>query len=765
MTRFLEEAFMRCKSRGTVVRAFVIAIIFAGSSATLTLAQTAAPANAKKQLTLDRLFSGPYLGGQATEGIEWAPDGKHFSYLERNAADRSALELWTMDRATGERKLLVTAETLKSAMQPERASATQGTGLARVQAESYKWSPSGEALLFSGSGNIVLLELKTLSSKTLVTGEDDVEDPKFSPDGKWVSFVRNFDLWVVNVANGETKALTTGGSEELLKGKLDWLYPEELDTVTAYWWSPDSSKIAYYQMDERPVTHYPITDMSAPTGGTTYTRYPQTGEANPIVSVGVVGVPGGETKWMDTGGEKGVYIPRVEWLRDSSRVAIQRLNRAQNRLDLLFCDAATGASATIVTDTDKYWINISDDLYFFADNKRFLWSSERTGFRHYYLYDLSGKLLEQLTSGDWSITGGGGFGPGSNSHPAVDEKHGYIYFSSDKESPTQTHLYRVSMRDRTITQVTHATGSHEVKISPDAAAFIDEYSNAMTPTRQDLYRMDGTRVAVINEGKVPELAEYDLSPLEFVEIPASDGTKMYASILKPPHLDPSKKYPVLINVYGGPGVQTIHDDWEGLGFLLEEMFADKGYIVFALDNRGSLGRGHAFETPIFHQFGKVELEDQLAGVKYLNSLGYVDSARIGIMGGSYGGYMTLNALFNSPDTFKLGVSLSPVTDWRLYDTAYTERYMGRPQDNADAYAASSPVNQAAKLKGKLMLVHGTGDDNVHFTNSIELLNALIDSGHYPDQLMVFPGRGHGISDPGAFIQLYTRITEFILNNL
>ncbi len=756
---------MRCKSRGTVVRAFVIAIIFAGSSATLTLAQTAAPANAKKQLTLDRLFSGPYLGGQATEGIEWAPDGKHFSYLERNAADRSALELWTMDRATGERKLLVTAETLKSAMQPERASATQGTGLARVQAESYKWSPSGEALLFSGSGNIVLLELKTLSSKTLVTGEDDVEDPKFSPDGKWVSFVRNFDLWVVNVANGETKALTTGGSEELLKGKLDWLYPEELDTVTAYWWSPDSSKIAYYQMDERPVTHYPITDMSAPTGGTTYTRYPQTGEANPIVSVGVVGVPGGETKWMDTGGEKGVYIPRVEWLRDSSRVAIQRLNRAQNRLDLLFCDAATGASATIVTDTDKYWINISDDLYFFADNKRFLWSSERTGFRHYYLYDLSGKLLEQLTSGDWSITGGGGFGPGSNSHPAVDEKHGYIYFSSDKESPTQTHLYRVSMRDRTITQVTHATGSHEVKISPDAAAFIDEYSNAMTPTRQDLYRMDGTRVAVINEGKVPELAEYDLSPLEFVEIPASDGTKMYASILKPPHLDPSKKYPVLINVYGGPGVQTIHDDWEGLGFLLEEMFADKGYIVFALDNRGSLGRGHAFETPIFHQFGKVELEDQLAGVKYLNSLGYVDSARIGIMGGSYGGYMTLNALFNSPDTFKLGVSLSPVTDWRLYDTAYTERYMGRPQDNADAYAASSPVNQAAKLKGKLMLVHGTGDDNVHFTNSIELLNALIDSGHYPDQLMVFPGRGHGISDPGAFIQLYTRITEFILNNL
>jgi len=757
---------MRCKLRVAIRRALKLGIIMATSAtfgATLSLAQTSAPAsaNAKKQLTLERLFSAPYLGGETTEGIEWTPDSERFSYLKHNAG----LELWTMDRATGERMILVSAETLKSAMQPERASVTQGTGLARVQADSYKWSPTGDALLFTGSGNIVLLELKTMTSKSLVTGGDDVEDPKFSPDGKWVSFVRNFNLWVVNIASAESKALTTGGSEELLKGKLDWLYPEELDTVTAYWWSPDSSKIAYYQMDERLVTRYPIMDMSAPTGGTTYTRYPATGEANPIVIVGIVGVTGGETKWMDTGAEKDVYVPRVDWLRDSSHVAIQRLNRAQNRLDLLLCDASTGASTAVLTDTDKYWINISDDLYFFADNKRFLWSSERTGYRHYYLYDLSGKLLDQLTSGDWGITGGGGFGPGSNSHPAVDEEHGYIYFSSDKEGPTQTQLYRVSVRDKTVMQITRGTGSHNVKISPDAKAFIDEYSNAMTPTRQDLDRMDGTRVAEIIEGKVPELAEYDLSPLEFVEIPASDGTKLQASILKPPHLDPSKKYPVLINVYGGPGVQTVRDDWEGLGLLLEEMFAEKGYIVFALDNRGSLGRGHGFETPIYHQFGKVELEDQLAGVKYLNSLGYVDSSRIGIMGGSYGGYMTLNALFNSPDTFRLGVSLSPVTDWRLYDTAYTERYMGRPQDNADAYSSSSPVNQAAKLKGKLMLVHGTGDDNVHFTNSIELLNSLIDSGHYPDQLMVFPGRGHGISDPAAFIQLYRRITDFILNNL
>jgi dipeptidyl-peptidase-4 len=769
MTDFLKEEGMYRASRCLVRCALSIAIIISlgwAFSATPSFAQATAPTQRGKQLTLERLFGPPYLGGNSTEGIEWSPDGKRLSYLERKGyAPEGATELWTMDAATGERKVLVSADTMKAVMQPEKASAIQSTGLGRVQAESYKWSPNGDALLFAGSGNLVLLDLKTMTSKPLVAGEEDVEDPKFSPDGKWVGFVRGNNIWVVGVTSGESKALTSGGSEEILKGKLDWVYPEELDASTAYWWSPDSSKIAYYEMDERPVTRYPIMDMSSPLGGTTYTRYPQAGEANPIVRVGIVVVSGGETKWMDTGAATDIYLPRVNWLQDSRSVAIQRLNRAQNQLDLLFCDASTGASATIVTETDKYWINISDDLYFFSDNKRFLWSSERSGFRHYYLYDLSGKLLEQLTSGDWEITGSSGFGSGSNSHSAVDEKHGFIYFISDKENPIETQLYRVSLRDKSITAITHERGTHNVTISPDNTAFVDDYSNAMTPSRQDLFRMDGTRVAIINDGKVPELADYDLATLEFVNVLADDGTKLCASILKPPHLDPSKKYPVLINVYGGPSVQTVRNEWEGLGLLWEEMMAQKGYIIFALDNRGSMGRGHAFETPIYHQLGKIELEDQLAGVKYLKSLGYVDSSRIGIMGGSYGGYMTLDALFNAADTFRVGVSLYPVSDWRLYDTIYTERYMGRPQDNAESYTNSSPVNQAAKMKGKLMLAHGTGDDNVHFANTIELLNAFLDSSHYPDQLMIFPGRGHGIGDPAAAIQLYKRVTEFLLNNL
>ncbi len=453
------------------------------------------------------------------------------------------------------------------------------------------------------------------------------------------------------------------------------------------------------------------------------------------------------------------------WLRDSRHVAVQRLNRPQNRLDLLFCDAATGTSQTVLTETDKYWINVSDDLYFFSDGKRFLWSSEQTGFRHYYLYDLTGKQIARLTSGDWGISGTGGFGPGAASRPAVDEAHGYIYFMSNKDNVTENQLYRVSIRERGVTQVTHDSGTHDVSIAPDTFAFVNTFSKAATPPRQDLDRSDGTRVAVINESKDPEIAEYHLSPVEFLTVPAADGTKLSAMMIKPPDFTASKRYPVLIAVYGGPQAQEVRNSWSGSNFLWHELMAQKGYIIFTLDNRGSYNRGHAFETPIYHHFETIELQDQLAGVNYLKSLPYVDASRIGIWGWSYGGYMALYAMTHAADVFKVGVSVAPVSDWRLYDTIYTERYMGRPQDNAEGYRNSSPVNQAGSMKGSLMMAHGTGDDNVHFANTSEMLNELINSGRYPAELMVFPGRGHPIGDPAARIQLFNRITQFLLDNL
>jgi dipeptidyl-peptidase 4 len=754
-----EKSSRRGRSGGRAAHARrLILLVAVALGATIANARP----GASKMLTVERIYSAPGLSGYLTEGIEWAPDSKRVSYFGR---DHSGVALWTTDATTGQSKILVKADVLESAMPPEKTDLIQSTGLGRVPTQNYLWSPSGESLLLIGGSSLVLLDLNTMVPKTLVSGAFDIDDPKFSPDGKWVSFVREWNLWVVNIATGDVKPLTTGGSEEILKGQLDWVYPEELETPTAYWWSRDSSKVAYYQMDERPVTRYPIMDMSSPVGAIEYERYPQAGERNPIVRVGVVPVAGGETTWMDTGADTDVYLARVEWLPDSRRVAIERLNRAQNRLDLLLCDAASGASSTILTETDRYWINIADDLYFFSDDKRFLWSSERTGFRHYYLYDLAGRELEQLTSGHWEITGQGGFGPGASSRPAVDEARGFVYFISNKDDVRDAQLYRLSLADKSITRITDRAGWHDPLMAPDASAFVDTYSNAMTPPRQDLYRMDGSRTAVINEDAVPELGDYALSPVEFLSVTANDGTTLYASMIKPPNFDPSRKYPVLINVYGGPQDQEVQDDWGYTDFLWLEMMAEKGYIVFTLDNRGSYRRGHGFETPIYHHLGKIELEDQLGGVKYLKSLPYVDGSRIGIWGWSYGGMMVLDALFNASDVFKAGVAVAPVTDWRLYDTIYTERYMGRPEDNPDGYRDSSPVNQAAQLRAKLMIAHGTGDDNVHFANTIELLNELIRAGSYPDDLMILPGRGHGMTDWPARVQLYQRITDFLLKNL
>ena len=751
--------------------AIILVVVLALASALWPSAALAKP-RPSKSLTVERIYGAPSLSGHLTAGIEWAPDGKRISYLQRQ---NGGAELWTMDAATGERRILVKASVLEEVMQRRKESAIQSTGLGRVEAENYQWSPAGNALLFIGSSDLVLLDLKTMSSRPLAApknsasrseaGAGDIDDPKFSPDGKWVSFVRDSNLWVASTATGEAKPLTTGGREELLKGDLDWLYPEEFDCSTAYWWSPDSSRIAYYEMDERPVTRYPILDMSSPLGANVYTRYPQAGEANPVVRVGVVGVGGGATAWMDTGANTDIYLPRVVWLADSRRVAIERINRAQNQLDLLFADASTGASQVVLTDADKYWINVADDLYFFGDNKRFLWSSERSGFRHYYLYDLSGRQLDQLTSGDWTVTGNGGFGPGGDSHAVVDEARGYVYLLSNKDEIRGTDLYRVSLADKSLTRVTHESGAHKPLIAPGESAYVDTFSTALTPERQDLYRIDGTRVAVINENKVPELAEYHLSPVEWIDVAAGDGTKLCASLIRPPDFDAAKKYPVLIDVYGGPQIQSVRDEWHGVSFLWDEMMAQKGYIVFALDNRGSYFRGHAFETPVYHQLGKIELEDQLAGVRYLKTLPYVDASRFGIWGWSYGGTMTLHALFGAPDVFKAGASIAPVTDWKLYDTAYTERYLGRPQDDPDGYRDSSPITQAAHLRGKLLIAHATGDDNVHFANSSELLNELILAGKYPTRLMIFPGRGHGMQDTPARLELFRGLTEFFLNNL
>jgi len=407
-----------------------------------------------------------------------------------------------------------------------------------------------------------------------------------------------------------------------------------------------------------------------------------------------------------------------------------------------------------LTQSDPHWINISDDLTFLKDGKRFLWSSEQSGFRHLYLYNLEGKQLAQITKGDWEV----------DLVEAVDESASLVYFAATEKSPLERHIYRVALDGSNFARLSKQDGSHAAAFAPDAAAFYDTYSTTAAPARQDLYRADGSLVAAINENKVAELAEYRLTPMEFLTVKTEDGVSLNADMIKPPAFDPQKKYPVLVYTYGGPHAQVVRNAWGGANFLWHQLMAQKGYIVFSLDNRGSAARGHAFETPLHFRMGKQELEDQLEGVRYLKSLPYVDANRIGIWGWSYGGHMTLHAMFEAGDVFKVGFAGGPVTDWRYYDSIYTERYLGLPQANEKGYRDSSPVNYASKLKGKLMIAHGTGDDNVHFANTLSVINDLIEAGKYVE-VLAFPGRGHGVSDPPARRVLMQRVTQFFLDHL
>jgi len=733
----------------------VLIWLAASSQPVPAVAQESSAATAK-QLTVDRIYSQPSLNGQLSRGLAWAPDGKKLSFFETSGTGKNTkTELWTMDTTSGERRLLISSDKLESILPADTSQPTQATGLGRHAPAEYQWTPSGTAILFSGPTALAWFDVKTQSARTLVTGKSNLADPKISPDGKFVSFIRDHNLWLVGTRDGKETAVTRGGTEELRKGELDWVYPEELEIRTAYWWAPDSSAIAYLEMDERKVGQYPLVDFASSSGEAELERYPIAGSANPVVHVFIAAIGGGSIRVMDTGANPDIYLPRVNWLTDSKHLAIQRLNRSQTNLELLIADASTGQSRVLLTEKDSYWINISDDLYFFKDGKRFLWSSERSGYRHLYLYDLDGKQLAQLTKGDWEVT----------SVNAVDEAKGIVYFTATEKSPTERQIYRVVLDGSSFARVTKEDGTHDATFAPGEAALFDTYSNAMTPPRQDLlHATDGSRIAAINENKVGELADYHLSAVEFFSIKAHDGTALNCQMIKPPNFNPQHKYPVIVFTYGGPHAQVVLNAWGKSTFLWHELMAQKGYIIFSLDNRGSAGRGHLFEEPIHFRFGAQELSDQRDGAAWLKSQSYVDGSRIGIWGWSYGGHMTLHAMFEDSEDFKAGFAGGPVTDWHYYDTIYTERYLGLLPQNEESYQESSPIKNAAQLKGKLLIAHGTGDDNVHFANTLALVNDLIEAGKYVE-VLPFPGRGHGVTDSAARRVLMRRVTQFFIDNL
>jgi dipeptidyl-peptidase-4 len=673
----------------------------------------------------------------------WAPDGKSFLYEQQDV-----VYLYEVDHRKAH-EWFRPEKLEKSAVTPQQEKEF-GWQNRRVSEASYQWFPNSKDVLASANGDLFIVHPKGKFDQITRTDIDE-GDPKLSPDGKQVVYRWKSNLYVLDLTARTTRALTHDGTPTLLNGQLDWVYPEELDLGTAVWWSPDSKRIAYLQFDVSREFVYPQVDLIGERATSEPERYPQAGTPNADVKLGQVSADGGETKWMNVGGTSNALLARVDWLPDSSQIAVERFSRVQDQLDLLFCDPATGDVHIILHEQSKIWINVADNLFFFKSRAEFLWTSERTGFRQIYRYSNRGELLAELTRGEWEVI----------AVTAIDEEKGRVYYTSSEVSPLEVQLYQVGLDGGPRTRITTSEGTHEVHSCNDGSYFVDTFSNLKQPEQTVLTNAGGAQVAELQpvDNKVSQ--EYDLLPEEIIEVKASDGTILYASLMRPPNFQSGIKYPAIVFVYGGPGAQTITNRWKGLGW--EQVLAHRGYVVWQLDNRGSKGRGLAFESGIRHELGKLEVADQRLGVEHLLKMGFVDPQRIGITGWSYGGFMTIHAMLFAPDLFKVGVAGAPVTDWHNYDTIYTERYMGLPAENSHGYDAASNVKNADKLQGRLLIVHNAEDDNVLFQNTMQMADALERAGK-TFVMQIFPQKTHGVSGE-LRKSLYTEMTNFFDEHL
>ncbi|HKJ68095.1 MAG TPA: DPP IV N-terminal domain-containing protein [bacterium] len=697
-----------------------------------------------QQLTVEAIYREFDSQEQLPDELVWLPQTDRYSYV--STAQPGTCELYSVEAESGEKEVVITSAALDSMAHPE-----EGPSIT-----TYQWLPHEDGLVFTGSDEVWLYSLNTRELRRLTHTPAEEEVVRISPDGRFVSYGRDNNLFVYDLSSKREIQLTTDGALNLLNGKLDWVYQEELigrGIFQGYWWAPDSRHISYLQFDESPVPEYPLVDWIPYHPDLEMMRYPKAGDPNPVVRLGVVPVQQNpHTTWIDIGREKEYYIPRVYWLPGGEQLAFMRVDRLQQHLNFFLANIATGESELLLEESDPYWINIEDQVYFFRDADRFVWGSERDGYRHLYLYGNEGELIDQLTRGNWIV----------EDLEKVDEARKYIYFTATKQSVTERHLYRMKTDGSQLTRLTNAVGSNSADFSRSGSYFINSYSDLLQPEQLILEDHHGDRVRYIEQNPQP-IEKYNLQEPEIFTFRDENGVTFYASLLKPPNFNPDKKYPVLIYVYGGPHVQVVRRSYGESRALWHHMMAQQGYLVFSMDNRGSFARGHRWEQVIYQHMGETELSDQLRGVRYLKSLPYVDPNRIGIWGWSYGGYMTLYALTHSEE-FRAGVSVAPVTDWRNYDTIYTERYMGLPQENTEGYSQSSPVTAAENLSGYLLLVHGTGDDNVHFQNAVQMVDALIDAGK-PFDLMIYPQQKHGIQSVEDRIHLYQKITDFFDTHL
>lgn len=682
------------------------------------------------RLSLERVARHPPPGTQIPGSFRFTHDGRHLYFLAVEGAG-GARSLFREEVASGRR------ETVARPPQAEDEAALPAEEVLRRERQRiqdrgitlYHLAAAADVAVFDWRGDVYLARPGQEPARLTATSSAEI-DPQLSPDGTRVAFARDGELHVLDLATRAETRLTQGARDGLFHARAEYIAQEEMDRASGFWWSPDGAYLALTEVDETGVPVYPIVHQGKPAPEVESPRYPFAGGPNARVRLGVVPAGGGGTAWIDPGGrDDDAYLARVRWDARGA-LLLQVQSRDQRSLRLLRADPKTGTARELLEDRSDAWINLHDDLRPLEDG-RFLWSSESGGFRHIELRAAGGALVRRLTSGGWAV----------DQVEGVDEAGGMVYFTAAKDGPLQRHLYRVRLAGGAIERITPEPGWHTVTLSRDARLFVDVHESAAAPPRVLLKDARGGVIRVLDANPDPEPADLALRPPEFVTLEAADGSVLHGALYRPPRLVPGRRYPAIVRVYGGPTAQTVKDAWELTCDLRAQFLARRGYVVLRLDNRGTPRRGKAFETALARRLGSVEVEDQIAGARYLARLPYVDPKRLGIYGWSYGGYMAARCLLRAPDLFKAAVAGAPVTDWDGYDTHYTERYMGTPQENREGYRASSLLPLAPALRGRLLIVHGLIDENVHFRHTSRLMNAL-NSARKRYDLLLFPDERH-----------------------
>ena len=723
----------------------------------VTLLPFVAPDAQEKQrfASLDEALaaSAALNGRSGPRNVNWIEGGRRFSYIDRDPATNTSV-IRAYDPATGKDTVLftMTGLTFPASKEPFTYSA-------------FQWAQDSKHLVFQSNfqplyrrSGIADIYIYSLADRRLQLATKGARTGELSPNGATLGFERGGDMYVTNLASNQEKRLTTGATEHVYNGHFDWVYEEEFGLAQAWKWSPDSRRIAYWQLDQSAEPEAQFSDFSGVHPTWDRIRYPRVGDPNPTVRIGVVDVVSGKNTWLDPGEKGEFYIPRIYWTSRRDTLAVVILNRPHNEMKLLFFDVNTGGRRQVMTETSKTWLDVYDfyagveDMLSFPEGStEFFWMSDRDGWQHLYRYDYSGRLINQVTRGNWSPTRIEGTNPQTQT----------IFYTSTEASPLERQLYSIRFDGTGKTRITTAPGNHHIDMAPNTTYFLDRHSAVQRPSQVELWSTAGQKLKTMeaNAGVTTWLASHAYSPAEIFSFTTSDGVKIDGNMIKPPAFDATRRYPVIFAIYGGPGSQQVYNEFNASGW--NQWLAQQGYIVVGLNNRASNNYGRDFMKVVYKQLGKYEALDFAEAARYMATLPYVDSKRYAIIGTSYGGYVGIYAMEMYPELFPVGIANSAVGDWRLYDTIYTERYMGLLADNLAGYVASSPIEHAAKLRGNLLLIHSMLDDNVHPQNTMQLLTAFTNAGR-DVELRIYPPGRHGAAYNQASSRLIRQASHAFL---